>query len=875
MNPPDPALDDPFSQAAQNPAGAGSFDFKAFLDTLRRLYWIVALTLVFGFVCGKIITRFIRPIYQAQSEIKAERRPSTTGVSLTGGSPAAGSPLLPEDLKTVERTFLTPELMRRVVAKLNLTARAGFLGSGRLSGTEDEVTGLLFQNSKAALIPDTILIAITFDHQDPLIATEVANALAEEGIAIDRERLAAAIQANVERLKGEAEKLNAKLTESKKKLNDYTRARGNVSVDQESDLASEKLRDLDRRATQARSERLKVESDYSEVEKCDGDTEKLASLSIVQQSPGVATLAARINELRGNLAKLEQRYRSGHPFVVQASTELKDLEDSFRIRVQDIARGVEAALAAARRSEEELLKETAEQQQKVFDIRDMAVFSQVLKGQIDVDQLAYEATLKRLSEELSQNSNQPVLLQISSLAQYAVPVSVAPRQVLLSSVFAGLLLGLAIIALITQLDTSIKTPEAAEKLLGLPVLASIPSNDHPRNPVLRWTEGASLHAPRSETAEAFRNLRTALQSVSGDEKFILITGASSGTGVTFSTINLAIALAQNNFRALLIDANLRDPAIEERGFVDQGHPGLSDFLLGRAPLSSVIFSSGIPNLDVITAGTPSAHPVEVLSRQRFHALLDGAGALYDRIIVDSASVATLSDTLCFAKNFPTVCLVIHSRHTTKSAARRAADLLTRSGVKVTGLVFNLARSAAVKDAPLSQKPLSSRVRPAGEGAGFPVLCPSCGRKYETIEDFLSLTTLPNGHAPTTRMSDPEYQLPHRERICACGATLPLKAPGRRDLTDAGSRRREKFSAVLDLLQKSGLTREEGRARLLLALKTCRNEIGTPMDDEESEAGRRRRQIFDDLKGTIERTGVAPDHARSLLLEIIEIWRQAP
>ncbi len=877
MNPPPEGIPGDFlpPQAGAAPAAA-AFDFKAFLDMLRRHYWIVLLGLLAGLLGGLAFNHFSTPVYRAQAEIKAQRRAATSGVSISGDQLSRETTLLPEDLKTVERTFLTTTLVQRVISKLNLTAREGFISPNRRTATEGELTGFLLGSAGVSLITDTRLISVWFDHRNPDTAREVANALAEEGVALDRERLAAAVQANVEYLKAEAEKINSKLTQSRKELNAYTRSQGSISVDAEMNIVAEKLRDLNIRATEARAERVKVEAAYQEVQRCNGDPEKLANLEIIRAAPGVAALANRINDIKGNLAKLERRYRAQHPFVVQADTELKDLEKSFHERVREAANGVAAALAAARHSEETLLKETEEQEQKVINTRDLAIHSQMLRGQIEVDQLSYEATLKRLNEELSQTRSEPVLLQLSALATGAYPTTVPPQRALTSALFGGLLLGLGIIGLMVQLDSTLKTPEAAERALGLPVLTVTPETTGYDPAAPRWNECALLRDPHSPAAEAFRTLRTSLHMMmeAGQGRFILITAAAGGDGITFSTLNLGVALAQSGLRTLLIDANLRTPALEERVFGSRGHYGLADFLQGRAPLSSIILASGVANLDIVTAGSPSQHPVELLSRSRLRVLLDGVQPLYDRVIVDSSAVDSVSDTLCFARYLQQICLVIRAGQTTKAAARRTIDLLARSGARVSGVILNRAARQQVRPGP---PPTAAALATGEEESDFPKTCTTCGRHYETLEEYLATTTPPEEEAPPLPYrGNAEYQQSQQYlRRCACGTLLSLPPVMRRDLSHEGQRRRQLFSELLDALQQAGLPREEARTQLLLTLKTWRNEIGGALPGEESEAGLRRRQLFEELLAGLRKAGFAEESARTKLLEIIEAWRGAP
>ncbi len=905
---------DPFS----SPGGQASFDIKKVLETLRRFYWILFITVALGGGLSFLYLKTTKPLYSSTAEFKVERRSTTPSVSMTGANALEGA-TTPEDLKTIEQSFLSPLLMRRVIARLGLTDTDNFIEADRPAAdvTEGELVGYLLANSSIALVPDTRLLQISFESWSPKYAELVANAIVEEGIALDREQRIESVDVNVRYLQNEAAKQESNLKKSEEKLNKYTEQVGIVSIDSELNIVADQLRDLNSRHTAIKSERLKLESDYEQIQTCLGDPDKLLEIESIRKVPSVERLYLRAGELRGQLVKLAQRYRPANPLMIQTETEIKEVDATLKQEILQAPKSIEMELAAVRRNEENIARVEEKQEAKVIEVKKLAIESQVYQRQIEADRLAYEFTLKRLSEELSQARSQPVLLQVVDPAGPAWQTSVKPMRVLATGIMGGLFLGAGLLFLIMQLDSSIKTVEDAESAFKLSVLAAIPAyapvvpeEDVERGAGEIWKKriGDSVneaksgltslldrrkrearrelalpglvHSPvltdeYSTAAEGFRTLRAAIQNSEGSIRtnLILVTSPLPGEGKSFCAMNLAVAMAQSGQRTLLVDAQLRRPVMEERIFSSRGFHGLSDFLEGDAGFSSIIRATPVPNLDIITAGTPTDHPAEILSRQRFREFLDEAQPHYDKVIFDSAAIAPVSDTLCFARFFPVICFVLGSGITSRSDGKRAIELLGRSGAKPFGAVLNLVvQKSASYDGPDARRFTSAEER---DSLDFPKSCPSCGRVYSDFDDYLK-RTLPPGDRPTPPGGDPESQRNIKFfRVCPCGSPVLVDAANRRDVTDSGLGRRRLFGEIRDRLTASGMDREEARTKLLLTLKIWRNEIYGDSHLDSSEAGMQRRHLFTQMLDHLAKSGLSREEARAKLLQAIQIWRDAP
>lgn len=199
-----------------------------------------------------------------------------------------------------------------------------------------------------------------------------------------------------------------------------------------------------------------------------------------------------------------------------------------------------------------------------------------------------------------------------------------------------------------------------------------------------------LKEPDSIAAESFRSLRAGLSLLGPEDerKVLLFTSAVPSEGKSFSSTNYAVSLAQQGHRTLLIDADLRRPSIHKIFGTTRDLPGVTDVLVGRAELAATARTCEVENLYVLAGGSKAPNPAELLSSQSFAEVVAEATRQFDRIVIDSAPVLAVSDTLIITPYVQSLCLVVRSGHTPRNAVQRAIGLLEGVGNRPVGLVLN-------------------------------------------------------------------------------------------------------------------------------------------------------------------------------------------
>jgi tyrosine-protein kinase Etk/Wzc len=279
------------------------------------------------------------------------------------------------------------------------------------------------------------------------------------------------------------------------------------------------------------------------------------------------------------------------------------------------------------------------------------------------------------------------------------PVSPKKRMNLLLGALLGLGLGVALVFMREYLDVRVRTPEDLKKR-GLAPLTAIALMDDELKRLGGKTkisiDGKDLDVhlitfsnPLSSIAESFRRLRTNVQYAQIDRpvQTILVTSPNPAEGKSTCVSNLSIAFAQSGKKVLLIDTDLRKPALHNE-FGLKREPGISDVLFGGADEESAIQQTVVENLSVVCCGTIPPNPAEILGSQKMRDFLERMKKRYDFLLFDSPPSLAVTDPSILATVVDGVLVVVSSGNTRIDALNRTLEILEGVGGKVLGVVLN-------------------------------------------------------------------------------------------------------------------------------------------------------------------------------------------
>ena len=194
--------------------------------------------------------------------------------------------------------------------------------------------------------------------------------------------------------------------------------------------------------------------------------------------------------------------------------------------------------------------------------------------------------------------------------------------------------------------------------------------------------------PKSIAAESYRTLRTNIQysSFDKDYKLIVITSSEPGEGKSTTSGNLALCLAQDNKKVILIDCDLRKPSLHKK-FKISNLVGLSDVIIGKSDLKEAAQKYN-NNLVLLPSGKIPPNPSEMLSSKAMENLLEKLKEDFDYIIIDTPPVQAVTDSQILSTKADGTILVVRSERTKKDSVNNAVNLLKKVNANIIGTVLN-------------------------------------------------------------------------------------------------------------------------------------------------------------------------------------------
>ncbi len=670
----------------QDSGPAAALNLGIVYFALRERLWLIALCTVVLVGLGAFHILTATKTYRATAVVEVASDTQQETVNIEDVKQEDSRTL--EYLKTIEQSLTSPGLLVRLAKEDGIVQNPHYFPKGGAPYNDDQIARKMDGIVVAKLRRGTRLIDLSVNYTDPQNASRIAQDAVQEYVRenIDR-RLNVMNQAN-QVLSDEAEVLRKRVQVSEESLQQYMEKHDAVSLEDSQNIVVDQLKELNLEVAKAKNDRLSAESEYDQSVSLAGHPPlELLSIPTIASSPAVVELRKGVIDQEAEIANLSKRYRSEHPKYIQAQSQLAALQKSLDRGILEAANGLKTSYQAAQNTEQKLQDALKASEARALELSKLSIPYNVISREVDSSRALYEAVLKRLKEAditkgIVQNNVQLVEPPVVPIKPYSPKKATTLAMAFLS----GILLGCMLAFLLYALDGSFKTVDEVEAKTGLPVIAAIPKS---KNEKFDSKSLALVATPRSPIAESFRSLRTALAVRGGEApKVVLITSAVPGEGKSFCSANYAVALAQQEHRTLLIDADLRRPRIDRAFGFKPRQSGLTDCLSRKKRMNDCVRPTSIENLFVMTAGSLSQRPSEILGGDRMAAIIQEAMERYDRIVIDSAPINAVSDSLLLLTYVQAICLVVRADSTSVRAVQRALHEITGAGGKDICVVLN-------------------------------------------------------------------------------------------------------------------------------------------------------------------------------------------
>lgn len=199
----------------------------------------------------------------------------------------------------------------------------------------------------------------------------------------------------------------------------------------------------------------------------------------------------------------------------------------------------------------------------------------------------------------------------------------------------------------------------------------------------------TVNKPLSPISEAYRTLRTNIlfSSIDSNPKTMLITSSSPREGKTTTAVNLAVSIAQEGKKTILLDCDLRKPQVHKL-FQISNEDGLSNILIDEINVDMGIKKTVVPNLFLLPSGKIPPNPSELLSSQKMQQFMESLRQSFDSIVIDSPPLIVVTDAQIISKYSDVCILVVASGESDKNSVMKAKELLCNVNANLIGIVLN-------------------------------------------------------------------------------------------------------------------------------------------------------------------------------------------
>lgn len=709
-----------------------SFPFLKYWKIIRLHKWTIILIALLGAIAGILVTLPQTPIYRAEASIELQSL-NQNFLNMKDIDPTEMAENSSSDtyVRTQLNILKNRMMLVRVIKKLNLEKRPEFYLSSSTSSNWRKALGVKLPkpisveelavrkataNLSVKIPPQTRIVQVAFDSEDPQLASDFANTLASEFIEQNLESRWTSTEHTGEFLTRQLKDLKIKLENSEDQLQSYARATGLMFTSEKDSVAEEKLRQVQQELSKAQGDRAEKQAQYEMARTWPAET-----LAQVLSDPTLKELQVKLAELRRQSAELGAVLTPANSKVERVTAQIQEIDGAINNKRADIVSRVRNDYQAALRREKLLEVQYNSQVKMVSDQSEKAIHYNILKREVDTNRQVYEAILQRMKE-----AGVAAAMRASNIriVDPAVPPSrpYKPNVQLASGLglVFGLLVGIGIVLVRQVADRTLQEPNDASLYLNIVELGVIPSAKSKQSKGISYgqkmiegvspTNGngsgnAATYRDRLELvtwdkktsvlAESFQATITSILFAGQEDsraRVLLFTSPSPGEGKSTIVSNIGIALAELGRRVLLIDADMRRPRLHTIYNLDN-KSGFSDLLRDtknkeQRLVSSLVRETEIPGLWVLPSGFVSNSTQNLLYSPRAAELLLRFRNEFDMVLIDTPPMLHISDARVLGRLVDGVILVLRLGKTTRDQAAAARQRFAADGTFVMGAILN-------------------------------------------------------------------------------------------------------------------------------------------------------------------------------------------
>lgn len=719
-------------------------DFVRIIQVLRKRKWLLLACLAVVVVPVLVLNQFLPTVYKADTKLIFEDQQGVAASSAPMRISLSRS-YIRNQIEQIESRSLAEEVIRTLPKNVLNTIPLPKKQDADFN-KDEYLTKWVQGRISAKSVPYSEVIDIEVEAYSPIAAATIANTVAQ---VLQKRKLDVKLEETTtvrSIIEEQLAKFKQQLDAAEIDLKNYREKNAVTSVAQESEEIFRRITEAEIIYNQAKAnlesarKRLAFVNDKLETER----QELVPSITDIT-SPWVQRLKEQLVELEVQYTTLQlQDYSDDHPKMKKLKDQIAQAKSSLKQESIKIADGeniidpiskiqryleevvdLEIEIQTYQARENTLKAVIDEYYGKLNTLPEKEIrLAQLLRDK-EVNEKIYMMLLEKREESKIAEAEKVGNIRIIDTARIPnQPVKPKKALNLLFGTILGLLLGFSATFIKESLDKTVKTVSDIKKILNLNILGAIPViGSKARSAKEKGSRSSldtglvTLHTPSGPESEAFRALRTNILSrMNSSSKIILITSPNPGEGKTLITANLGIASAQMGLKTVLVEADLRKPALSKL-FEAKMTPGLVNILASiyempedsefksirdndrkvaaylksdsmQSMLTQTIRDTQVPNLALLPCGDIPENPSELLSLKGMEEILQELHEQYDLVFVDTPPINVVTDASIIGPYVDASLLVIKINNDLANEIQNARDLLSSTRARIIGVVVN-------------------------------------------------------------------------------------------------------------------------------------------------------------------------------------------
>lgn len=643
--------------------------------------WLILLLTAVVFAGVASFVAHLPPMYRASTTLmlKGAMNANPLQSLLPGGGNNA------DEMDTQIKLLTSVQFAEEVVKLLPEQHQLGRVADKRADDAQVLLSGLVVQN-----VPKTSLIQISFSHQDPKLTADLVNLVAEHFMSYQTNLMQEQNFQTNDWIRQRIDEVRDKLAASEAKLQRFRQDNDIIDINSDVELLKQEIIQLYSEKRQMERQAEETENLLAKLFKAGTNFDEMIAISDVAQLPVIANLQQQLSLQQAEFAQLKLSYLEKHPKYIAANrkievttkqllSEVGKLTGNLRVKQQELTRRLAE-------NQEKTAQATSKQEKMVL----LAQTHKKLEMEISANMHLIDTLTEKMKEtDLMKNVNKTANIIVVDPA--AVPtVPIGPKKTLLSA--AALIIGFVLSVFVVLVlhffaDVTSKYRHVANrfgyKLLGVVPQIRVKGIDKSLPVIYQKGKQYTLYQ------EYIRSLRTniLLDKHLSQQRLLALTSISPNEGKSSICLQLAKSFSELE-RVIIIDADLRFPALAEALGENPHRPGLTNLLAKTHTFEQCVFYSKELNADVLPSGIRPMNPLLFLSMPRFDAILKVLAKKYDRVIIECPPILSVSDAMIVAKCVGKLELVVDVKKTPLVDFAAKMELLEQSGVQIGGVILN-------------------------------------------------------------------------------------------------------------------------------------------------------------------------------------------